>query len=281
MRKIMMGAVALMAALTLMTACSRAEASWQPSGQGDPDVLLAKDLLGKTVQVEVHHVVDAVVTWEGSEPTEYKGTDIGGFGSGYVADQQDVRSLIVTASHVCHTWQGTKIENVESMFGKVEVKMTTLSVSITVISNTGEKYDATVLEDDERNDVCVMDVGGTLGLDVGVTAETTPSAGAALIHTGAPAALWGVGTGAFVRGTSMGILELWPTTDEDGSGTFLGMMLSTNGGSSGGPVWYRGEVVGVLVRGSYPDGNITFSTAAEYIQAALTKARVEWRKKTS
>ena len=241
-------------------------------GRRDRDVTEARELLEQTVRVEVHHLVDIhVVMPDGTELDSDEPQEYGGFGSGFVAEvrkkKTGVESLVVTASHVCHTFE-IETKEMDTIFGKVKITAKTKSIVMKVMTSHGDELEASTLFDDERNDMCILRVIGRAG-KVATLADSMPEAGARLIHTGAPMTLFGDGLGAVVDGRSMGILKF-------GESWYLGMMLATRGGSSGGPVWYNGEVVGTLVLGSVPDGNITFAIEVDHIRSALIEARVKW-----
>lgn len=237
----------------------------------DPDVEEGKVLLAQTVKVELSHVVDVTLTL-GEQQQFSPGEEMGGSGSGFVAEVRDGSSLVVTASHVCDDWE-TKQFTIESLFGDINVDLKTVSHSLEVVTINGEHMKAKVLEDDKEHDACVISVDGVAGTPAEV-AETTPGAGARLVHTGAPLGVWDVNAGAVVDGRSMGIVDIggrW--------GEVMGMMLASEAGSSGGPVFYRGRVVGILVAGNGEmGGNMSFAVQAEYIKADIDKARVPWRR---
>lgn len=239
----------------------------------DKDLTPAQ-MLASTVKIELTHTVDVTVKpvdCADCEPEVFTGEEVGGTGSGFVASVHDTSSLIVTAGHVCDDWKGgSKTQRVDSWFGELEVTMTTTIHELTIVNIKGEKFTAVVVEADEDHDTCIIATDSAAVGPAVKLASSTPKAGEKIVHTGAPMGLWDRDAGAVVDGRSMGVHDLgeW--------GTYMGMMLSSIGGSSGGPVWYDNEVVGILVLSSRPDGDITFAVQSEYLRGELIKAEATW-----
>ncbi len=271
--------IATVALLSLMVlvGCKDGADRWEYSD--DRDVMQARLYLDSTVRVELTHMVVNTVTVETLGDTKVQDPeDIGGYGSGFVAQVRSnsdghYESMVVTASHVCH--QEEDKERVEmSLFGPVKIVPKTQSVKLEVMNAHGNKFVAHLLWESQETDVCVLLVEGRPGHPAQLADSHAP-AGARLVHTGAPQGLFGDEYGAVVDGRSMGMGSI------GGPYRFMGMMLATKGGSSGGPVWYMGRVCGILTKGSRPDGNISHAVPPILVQAAIDEARAKWLEKST
>lgn len=117
--------------------------------------------------------------------------------------------------------------------------------------------EATVLVDDDENDVCIMR-GRLPGANVGLALHD-PAVGALVYNYGFP------------RGNPVISAGYWSGRNEDGLGI---CSIVVKGGSSGSPVFDRdGRLVGLVSR-AYRDGDsIAFMATIEHIRAALVRAR--------
>ncbi len=245
----------------------------------DDDAAEVQALLDSTVKVNLNHQVRATyISDTGDDLGEVvlgeEIVDIGGSGTGVITDVADkghgTETLVLTASHVCHTFD-TKTMTVETWMGPIRIEIETISIDLTVENIQGVKEKAVVLHDDEKNDVCAMISEGNLGA-VAELADELPPVGAKILHTGAPVGVWGPGYAGVVDGRYGGVADLGDLEE----GWHLNMGLSAAGGSSGGPVWYQGKVVGLLVMGHYPTGNITWAVELGHLQSAMIEANLAW-----
>ena len=135
-----------------------------------------------------------------------------GAGSGFVA----APSLVLTAAHVCYS-----------------------AISLNVIAFTGETSRARVVLMDVESDVCALRTEVAVGFPARIAAQDPPT-GAHVIAVSGPRGIFGKG---------LGIVQDWRWA---GRGEFpngrSGAIYAGVGaaGSSGGPVFYRGQVIGSI-----------------------------------
>jgi hypothetical protein len=243
----------------------------------DVEALYAEELLDHTVKIEADFDIDARFFPGTHNPFPDGGLKKGGWvGSGFVTDVQrkgsDVYSLVMTAEHVCHI-----PDQVQSPFGSFEVT----GKKLTVLTITGEKLFAKVLYADHDVDVCVISIVGLAGTPVRIAHELPP-VGAIIHHAGAPVGTYGRHLGIVNDGRYAGLEDV-TLGEEDGEKNVQRFAVITNngnGGSSGGGVYYKGRLFGVLVR-STSSGHPTWCVNLENVTIALMKGRIAWAKQST
>jgi S1-C subfamily serine protease len=229
-----------------------------------PPALTPLSMMDSTVQIHV----DIKATMISGDEDEDAGVsrsqetqiEDGWVGSGVVYDKTDgrlsgVRSRILSANHVLETPAVGSVEDIVINFLGIEIplgKRRIDSVKITMSNSSGRVCSVKVLKlgDRETGDVA--------------TAEADCDAGrVARIGGAVPVA----GEKVFVVGHPEGV-PLAMVTEGYVAGWMDGYLLTSApawGGNSGGPVFYNGEVIGLLVRGSREYPHITLTVPLESV----------------
>jgi S1-C subfamily serine protease len=216
-----------------------------------------KAMMESTVQIIVQ--VKGSVIYTNAKTHEKKITHMenGWSGSGVVYGKSDGRtgqptSKILTANHVL---EAPEVGD-GAVIGPIELRID--EVNMTIFTNDGRTCNLKPLA-----------MGADMEQDV-ATAEADCDAGrVAKIATRVPER----GSKIFVSGHPLG-LEMAIVTDGYISGwrnQFLLLSASAAPGNSGGPVFYKGEVIGILVRasGSYP--TISMATPLHVLQERIAE----------
>lgn len=180
-------------------------------------------------------------------------------GSGVVYEKTDrkngpIRSRILTADHVVDVPVVGTVEDdtvsflgMEFSHGKRHVDSVKIEIQ-TADGRTCDDVKVLTRGSDETHDVAVIETA----CDAGLVAE---------LATAVPV----MGEKVFISGYPLGI-ELPVLTEGYVSGWVDGYLLTSAaayGGNSGGPVFYDGKVVGLLVRGSREYPHLTLSVGIE------------------
>lgn len=231
----------LSALMFTATACSCASVNGVVVGEQ----ARLQDELASTVQIEVQ----ISATLKAVDPDTQQVVEVpmstGWVGSGFVYEKTlgltgPVMSKILTANHVLEAPAAG--DELDTPLGKVHID----AVLMVVKTHTGKTCELQPLKlgvsdtHDVATGLALCDAG-----KVAKIASSVPEEGARVIVTGHPQGIWpAVITEGFV------------------SGWYNGYLLISNGvygGNSGGPVWYNGEVVGILVRSSEKYHHISLS----------------------
>lgn len=226
--------------LISLLACNCATISQQSPSLDD-----VQHMLDSTVQIEVR--ISATI----HSPTGDQQVESGWLGSGVVYGKTDgftgpVESDILSAHHVMDV--PAVNSDVLTEIGLAHID----AVLMVVRTNTGRTCELTpkVLGNYETGDVAT----GVAHCDAGrVALIATRSAprGAKVIVTGHPLGVWpAMTTEGYVAGWNHG---------------FLMLSCPAFHGNSGGPIWYNGEVIGLLVRGSEEYTSLTLGTPLQAI----------------
>lgn len=221
----------------------------------EPDVAA---MLASTVQVEVQ--IAATLILPGDEEIEMGS---GWVGSGVVyekspGDTGPVTSKILTAHHVLDTPKPGTLVPFRGPFGFVVAHVRVDAVLITLRTHDGRTCDVQPLK-----------LGVTDTRDV-ATALASCDAGAVApiaLHVPDP------GERVYVSGHPLGV-PVAIVTEGFVSGWLEGYLLvsaGATGGNSGGPVFYRGQVIGLLVRGAQGYPNISLVTPLSELHARITE----------
>ncbi len=222
-------------------------------------------MMESTVQVHVEIKATLFQEDEESGQTKTKEIEDGWVGSGVVYENDGSRSLILSANHVLETPAVGSIEDLKINFFGMEInlgKKRIDSVKITMSTSEGRTCNLTPLElghDDWRDTATAVadcDAGRVARIS-----KSTPARGEKVYVSGhslgVPLALV---TEGYVSG-------FWHIDDE--LGTYLMVSAGAAGGNSGGPVFYNGEVIGLLVRGTPRYPNISLVTPLESVLTRL------------
>lgn len=244
---------ALLSLLLLLTSCSCVGVQVRP---GESDV---RDMMDTTVQIEVQVAATVYILNKDSgltmEITE------GWVGSGVVYEKslgllEPVKSKILTANHVLEAPPvGTEVE-IELGPMKIPAILHIDAVMMTVKTRGGRtcSLEPIALGVSDQNDVAT----GLADCDAGQVAkiaDSVPPAGAEVFVSGHPL---GIGGAIVTSG--------WV------SGWWNGYLLISAGaapGNSGGPIFYDGKVVSLLVRGAPRYPNISLGVPLKVIQERI------------
>ena len=219
-----------------------------------------QEMMQTTVRVNVKIAGTAYIL-DGDKTVEYPFLD-GWSGSGVVYDKSTgamgpVRSKILSANHVLEVPAVGSYEPVT--FWGVELGRKRIeAVEITITTNDGRTCDleVLVLGVDDHRDVA--------------TAEADCDAGrVARIALAVPAR----GDRIFISGHPLGVPKAMVTEGyvSDWWMKYLLVSAGAYGGNSGGPVFYNGEVIGLLVRGSPRYSNISLVTPLEQVWKRISQ----------
>lgn len=208
-----------------------------------PDLTPA-DMLDSVVRIEVN-LEQVVLDREEKGKGKHKRVQIvehprpqAWIGSGFVYAKGEGKSFIVSASHVLATPKVGEVVAEPVLFFGTEisrVSVRTESVKITATTNTGKVCNVKVLKlgGAGTDDVATAELDCDAGR-VAQVASVTPKRGSRVIMIGFP-------TGVAVPVITEGFVAGW----NDG---YLVTSSPAFPGNSGGPVFYNGQVIGVLCR---------------------------------
>lgn len=250
--------IKLLAALFILTmGCA------QPRPIADPILDEASVVLGSTIKVHNQVTVHLM------------GEDIAKAisGSGSIVFQElrsnhQHHTLILTAKHVCDH------PSEDDMPDSMKVAGATLSVLYTIEKQDGTKFQAYMVHAGEATDLCFLDVPILVARPV-ILAKEQPSIGAPVLWVGAPGGVWGGngGVGVITDGRYSGI-EM--TRFHEPLAVLSGVAI---GGNSGGPVFYRGQLVGVLIATATKQGILALAVPLSTVKAELPHALKAWHEK--
>lgn len=192
----------------------------------------------------------------------------GHMGSGVILAQEarghEIFTLIATAKHVC---EGPEIPEGMAAAG------VTMTSEMLIERMDGAKFKASLVYEAPNADLCFIGVTALVARPAKM-AMTYPALGARVLWTGAPRGLWaGNGrVGVISEGLYSGIdMENFQEPLMVFSGTAVG-------GNSGGPIWYRGEVVGILVATATQGGVLVLGVPLAVVLRHQPAALEAWRK---
>jgi S1-C subfamily serine protease len=243
--------------------CAHAPRLWDP--MGDDDAVQAQKLMRQTVQVD--HIMTTLVP--DPEKKELRAVKMGATGSGVVVAVKKDESLVLTAAHVCKSQETIKVHPAEN----VEIELPVLGESFMVWTIDLGRLPAIPQVIDEANDVCVLRVIGVAG-EVARIGDHEPPIGARVIHLGSPRGILNLHRAFISEGRVMGIQRM--SNDPEDTTYLQTLALPSDHGSSGGGVFYRGRVIGVISRVREEFKEISLATPLEPIKAAIKKAKENW-----
>lgn len=223
-----------------------------------PNVL---DMMATTVQVHVD-IKATMVTDSDGKPSNEDASD-GWVGSGVIYDKVDGDSMILTANHVLETPEVGSVETLKVDFMGMEMILGERridAVDITITTFDGRTCNLKPL---------VLGVSDTR--DTATAVADCDAGRIAKIATATP----GRGEKVYVSGHPMGV-PLAMVTEGYVSGSMDGYLLisaGAYGGNSGGPVFYNGEVIGLLVRGSRSYTNISLVVPLESVRLRISETQ--------
>jgi S1-C subfamily serine protease len=249
----------------LMTGCTSGCAlkyrrpAWDDGG--DRDAAYAQRLMRQSVEVS-HRMLILAPGSEEQKPLAPR--LMGAQGSGVVVDVVRGSSVVLTAGHVCVSRKSFSVE----LAPGVSVDAPVLAENFSVWTTDGKVLEAEVAYLDVTNDVCSLVVAGIAG-EV-ATLGDDPPVGAVVTHVGSPSGISWVHESFVADGRYMGRRKV----TNDGELLYL-VSAPADHGSSGGGVFYRGRLFGLVSRVHESFKHIAFLTGGE----PLRKARAEGRKR--
>lgn len=241
------------------------DANWPKTR--DADALFAQNLLDKTVLVDVKIIIDVspLLQFSSSDNDESATIVEKGSGSGTIVSVKfrgnKVESLVLTAHHVCHIPNTVRV----SVF---PYPLNVVGGDLSITNSAGDIMHAETIFEDETNDLCVLKVHGNAG-KVAKIANNMPPVGARIIHAGAPTRTYGRHLGVVVDGRYAGIENI-------GKQSVVAMALPIEPGSSGGGMYYDGQLFATLNWSSGRGGNMSWGAKLEHINDILNKAHIVW-----
>jgi S1-C subfamily serine protease len=212
-------------------------------------------MLESTVQLQV--TIEATMTREDQETktTSIKPVKTGWTGSGVVYANNGKRSLILSANHVLQTPAVGSVEDVTVGIFGVEMVLGQRRIDkVTIEAKTasGDICNVTVLAlgVDDHRDVATASVDCDAGR-VAPIATSTPARGEKVYVSG------------HSRGSPLALV-----TDGYVSGVmehYLLVSAAAAPGNSGGPVFYQGRIIGLLVRGHSAYSHMSLVTPLESV----------------
>lgn len=190
-------------------------------------------------------------------------------GSGVVLDQEgrgvmDFHTLIVTAKHVC---VGPEVPEAMAAVG------VTMTSAILIERGDGARFKAVPVHLAGDADLCFLGVMAIVARPAKLASQN-PVIGSKVIWTGAPKGLW-AGTG------HVGVVSEGLYSGIDVASFHEPLMIFSGtavGGNSGGPIWYQGEVVGILVATATHEGLIVLGVPLAVVLREYPAAQAAWRK---
>lgn len=209
--------------------------------------------------VQIHAQIKGTVTSHDAKGEEIEQeVDLGWAGSGVVYAKTEgktgpVHSKILTANHVLES--PAKVgDTVESNKGSVHID----SVKFDILTNDGRtcSLEPLVLGSSDTKDAATGDADCDAGR-VAVIADEAPE----------------VGSKVYVSGHPLGFPKVVITEGFVGDywEGFLLVAAPAAPGNSGGPVFYNGKVIGLLVRGSRSYEELSLVTTLEVVQARIAE----------
>lgn len=164
-----------------------------------------------------------------------------GFGSGVILHNDNEHSLVLTAGHVC-------------------IKDATFTLETT----KGQQFPAVIILEDPGNDLCVLLASDLMEPTADLAGELPP-VGARITHAGAPTGSFGYHLGMVVDGRYAGLEQM-------GDNYYIAMSLPIAPGSSGGGVYYKGKLFGIVTMAAIPNANISWGIELDHIKATMIEA---------
>lgn len=198
-------------------------------------------------------------------------------GSGFVVDKYlnegRVESLVMTANHVAELKVGDMISQRTL---DEETQLYAMISNVEMVVNTFDGVDIPayplVTGASDTRDVAVLLVAGDAGV-VASLADGPPPVGAEVLSVGAPHGWHPRGQFMAVDGRWLGPVDGSVTGSPEPMGFYNAVSTPSAPGFSGSAVWYKGRVVGILVRGSGEYEELTLLTSIGWMHRALDMAR--------
>jgi S1-C subfamily serine protease len=187
-------------------------------------------------------------------------------GTGVVVAVRGKESLIVTAAHVCKPQDTVHVQ----LTKEVGVDAPVLGEDFLIWNMELDQMAAQALVIDELNDVCVMRVLGVPG-DVVEVATQDPPIGARVTAVGSPHGFLNYHRAFVTDGRYVGAQQY---KDHPHSDT---VALPGTHGCSGGGVFYRGKLFGVMSRIREEFQEIVIIEGDAPLRDAIKKARSLWK----
>lgn len=244
---------ALLALLALpLLCCVRPIRSGAPT---DPDAAYVRGLMRQAVVVRAA----AVFVGPGGLPKT-----VGAQGSGVVVAHRHGHSLVLTARHVCENGDTAEVDGVD-----YSIPLWTFFI----IDGDLARHPAVVVSEGAapEDDSCLLDVEGTVG-DVAELAETMPPVGAMVTHVSAPFQNYDYGMMYVSDGRFCGVQRLGEALDRP----YSTYSIPSSHGGSGGGVWYRGQVIGIIVLVNERFSSVTQGVHLLHLRADLREALKKW-----
>lgn len=275
--------------LLSLTACSSCAGTignspWRSTD--DPNALYARELMQQTVrikkEIDIELREDMFNDKSLAEPVK---DTLRWAGSGVVVDyKQNMdkgESLIMTAGHICETPK--KVEYMGIRFNKETKELEIVAGMADVVAEryTVDTLDGRHLESRviyytmpdetdivEKPDICAVASLGKAG-NVAELADDMPPEGAIVTNVGYPLGIHQTWMAHIADGRYEGLT--------DGLYNEAALSIPSVGGLSGSPIYYRGKVFAILVKGARRFEHFTLGTALPYVKDAMKKAEVKWR----
>lgn len=238
---------------------------------GDQDAAYAQQLMRETVQVD--HVMSGLAPdlekSNEKDGLKLKGFRMGAIGTGVVVAQKGKESLIVTAAHVCAPKESVTIKY-QVGDRVLEIEAPVLAEEFSVWTMELDQLAAEPLVIDEANDVCVMRVLGKAG-DVAPVAKHDPPVGAKVTAVGSPMGFLNYHRAFVVDGRYVGQQRYKDRKHSDV------VAVPATHGCSGGGVFYRGELFGVMSRVREDFQQVVITEGDDPLRNAIKKAKENWK----
>lgn len=247
--------VALLVAVSI--GCAAPAVKWDMSSEAlvpkpaqDPLAMMESTVL---IQVDIKATLFRLD--KDSRETNVEPIEEGWTGSGVVYQNDGTLSLILTANHVLETPKvGETVDFTINFFGVSipigKKRIDEVKISLKTVDGRICNLEPLVLGVDDHRDVAT----GVADCDAGRVApiaKSVPARGEKIYISGHPL---GVPLPIVTEGYFSGVME-----------NYLLVSAGAYGGNSGGPVFYQGHVIGLLVRGSREYPNISLVTPLEQV----------------
>lgn len=200
-----------------------------------------------------------------------------GVGTGWVVATDRGRTLVMTNEHVC-TLGGDDDEDAQAVEPPPQpaeaVVVMQGPILTRVLDVAGQIHPAAVAFADPATDVCLLSVEGLAGVPARL-AVSDPPFGGLVERLGDDQGILNRGVQVYSSGRWSGRTKAAPDKHERSV-----VSLIASHGASGSPIFYRGEVVGMVEAiPNNPLGAFTWVVTLDDVRAAIAKVRPEWLKK--